>query len=266
MGPIEEFEQEKSARIDACRANTTLQALGKSFVIEAIRAQYAYNFTWMGRPIIQFPQDIVAMQEVIWSVKPDLIIETGVAHGGSLVFSASMLQLLNGDGIVLGIDVDVRSHNRALIESHPLAHRIRMIKGSSTDPRVLCEVRELAATRSRILVALDSNHAHAHVLEELRLYAPLVSLGSYLVVFDTIVEEMPDELSAERPWKRGNSPKTAVHEFLATHPEFEIDTGLEAKLFVSVAPDGYLRRVRQDRTGDRDKPSNRPNKTGSPDR
>jgi cephalosporin hydroxylase len=213
----------------------------------------------MGRPIIQYPQDMVAMQELIWSIKPDLIIETGIAHGGSLIFSASMMaQLDMCEAIeadfsfnpkesrrkVLGIDIDIRAHNREAIEAHPMASRIQMIQGSSIAPDIIEQVKQIAAGYSRILVCLDSNHTHEHVLAELEAYAPLTSVGSYCVVFDTIVEDLPAEMFPDRPWGPGDNPKTAVWEYLKTHAEFEIDKHIDSKLLISVAPDGYLKRVR----------------------
>jgi cephalosporin hydroxylase len=221
--------------------------------------KYSYQFNWTDRPIIQYPQDIVAMQELIWQVKPDLIIETGIAHGGSLIFSASMLAQLDiCDAIeadtsftpkesqrkVLGIDIDIRAHNRAAIEAHPMYSRIQMIEGSSIAPEIIEQVKTIASEYKRILVCLDSNHTHEHVLAELEAYAPLASVGSYCVVFDTIVEDMPADMFPDRPWGPGNNPKTAVWEYLKTHPEFEIDKDIQYKLLITVAPDGYLKRVR----------------------
>ena len=178
-----------------------------------------------------------------------MIIETGIAHGGSLIFFASMLELNAAcggpqDGAVLGIDIDIRSHNREAIEAHPLAKRISTIEGSSIAPDVVARVRAKAATKKRVLVSLDSNHTADHVRAELVAYAPLTSVGSYCVVFDTIVEDLPDDLFTDRPWRRGNSPKTAVRAFLEDHPEFEADHTIVDKLLISVAPDGYLKRVR----------------------
>jgi cephalosporin hydroxylase len=198
----------------------------------------------MGRPAIQFPQDLIGVQELVWRLRPDLIVETGIAHGGSLVYSASLLQLLGGDGIVVGVDVDIRAHNRVAIEQHPMAGRIRMIQGSSIDPAVVEQVREHARGRASVLVMLDSNHTHEHVLAELRAYAPLVTPDSYIVVFDTLIEDMPADLIQDRPWGPGNNPKTAVHAYLAEDDRFAIDRDMEAKLLITVAPDGWLRRVK----------------------
>ena len=232
--------------------------------------KYSYNFFWQGRPIIQYPQDIVALQELIWQVKPDLIIEAGIAHGGSLIFSASMLALLDmNDAIeagknldpkkskrkVVGIDIDIRAHNRVQIEAHPMSSRIQMIEGSSIAPDVITQVLDLAVNYSRIMIVLDSNHTHEHVLAELEAYAPLTSKDSYCVVFDTVVEDLPQGMNSDRPWDKGNNPKTAVWEYRRILLEegrtaidgdplnFEIDKSVENKLQITVAPDGYLKRI-----------------------
>lgn len=211
--------------------------------------KYTYNFSWMGRPIIQFPQDMIALQEIIWEVKPDLIIETGIAHGGSLIFSASMLTLLEAcgeieKGEVLGIDIDIRKHNKEAIEAHPMSSKITMFQGSSIDEEIIKKVHEFAKRGKTILVCLDSNHTHEHVLAELQAYANLVSVGSYCCVFDTIIEDMPKESFPNRPWDIGNNPKTAVWEFLKANDDFTLDKDIENKLLITVAPDGYLKRVK----------------------
>jgi len=246
---MNKFENEVVARIDANGGNASLKEKAHAFMLESLEAQYSYNFSWMGRPVIQYPQDMLAMQEIIWAVKPDLIIETGIAHGGSLIFSAAMLELNaacggNPEASVLGLDIDIRPHNKAAIEVHPMAKRISMIQGSSIDPEIVAQVKAKAKGKERILVCLDSNHTHDHVLAELEAYAPLTTVGSYCVVFDTIVEDVPAELIHDRPWAPGNNPKTAVREYLKTHSEFEIDKRYDNKLLVSVAPDGYIKRIR----------------------
>ena len=243
------FEEETQKRVDANGENQLLISAARAFTQASLGPRYSYNFTWLGRPIIQYPQDIVAMQELIWRIQPSLIIETGIAHGGSLIFSASMLELNAAcggprDAEVLGIDVEIRSHNRKAIEEHPLAKRISMIQGSSIAPEIIAKVQERASGQERVLVCLDSNHTHAHVLAELEAYAPLTTVGSYCAVFDTVVEDMPAELFPDRPWGPGNNPKTAVREYLKSHPEFEIDRSVEHKLLITVAPDGYLKRVK----------------------
>ncbi len=243
MSEAAKFAAEVAANIDGLKADHDVQALSRVWVREIARHKYAYNFTWLGRPAIQLPQDLMALQEIIWSVRPDLIVETGIAHGGSLIFHASMLELLGGDGLVVGVDVDIRAHNRAEIEKHPLAKRIRMIQGSSVDDATAAQVRALATGRKSVLVVLDSNHTHAHVLRELQLYSPLVTKGSYLAVFDTLIEDMPADLIESRPWGPGNNPKTAVWEFLKTNRRFVVDKDIEAKLLITVAPDGWLKCV-----------------------
>lgn len=237
----------------------SLDEITKQWFLATSRFEYSYHFTWLGRPIIQYPQDMIAMQEIIWQVKPDLIIETGIAHGGSLIMYASMLSLLDycdavekGEMLdpqkparrVLGIDIDIREHNRRAIESHPMFSRIDMIEGSSIDPKVVKQVHEYAGDYKNILVTLDSMHTHDHVLAELEAYAPLVTKNSYCVVFDTIIEDMPDDMFPDRPWGKGNNPKTAVWEFLKTNDRFEIDKEMENKLLITVAPDGYLKCVK----------------------
>lgn len=249
------------------QCSSEILEIGKDFALADLSAKwfrsvsqfkYSYHFEWLGRPIIQYPQDIVAMQELIWQIKPDLIIETGIAHGGSLIFSASMLALLdmcdaiesgtifnpnNSKRMVLGLDIDIRAHNYDAILAHPMSSRIQMIQGSSIDPQVVMQVKEFALGYKKILVCLDSNHTHDHVLAELNAYAPLVTLGSYCVVFDTIVEDMPGDMFPDRPWGPGNNPKTAVWEYLKDHPEFDIDKSIQNKLLITVAPDGYLKRI-----------------------
>lgn len=253
-----DFSREVAERVAAAPGNKELQDATRGFLLSTIKAGYSYNFAWQGRPIIQYPQDMVALQELIWILKPDLIIETGIAHGGSLIFSASMLAMLDvNDAIergekldpaiskrkVLGIDIDIREHNRVAIEAHPMASRIQMIQGSSIAPDIVAQVKAIAEGYSKVLVCLDSNHTHDHVLSELEVYAPLTSVGSYCVVFDTVIEDIPKEMSFDRPWGPGNNPKTAVWKYLETHKEFEIDKSIPYKLLMTVAPDGYLKRI-----------------------
>lgn len=248
---------EVGERLQKNRQDKTLRAASREFMVASTKPKYSYNFSVLGRPIIQYPQDMVAVQELIWKIKPDLVIETGIAHGGSLILSASMLALLDyceavETGVpldpkmprrrVLGIDIDIRAHNRAAIEAHPMAHRIDMLQGSSIAPEIVTEVHARAAKHQRVLVFLDSNHTHDHVLAELEAYAPLVSPGSYCVVFDTVIEDLPAGMYPDRPWDVGNSPKTAVREFLSRNQDFEVDEDMEAKLLITVAPGGYLRR------------------------
>jgi cephalosporin hydroxylase len=244
MDEIEKFSREVGNNIRRMSEDQAVRGLSNVWMRETAPYKYSYNFSWLGRPIIQFPQDMMAMQEIIWQVKPRLIIETGIAHGGSLIFYASMLELLGGDGMALGIDIDIRTHNRIEIEKHPMFRRIKMIEGSSIDHDIVQRVHETAAGKAPALVVLDSNHTHDHVLEELKAYSPLVTRGSYLVVFDTLVEDLPEGFFQDRPWGRGNNPKTAVREFLKTNDRFEVDKDIDSKLLITVAPDGYLKCIK----------------------
>lgn len=244
MNPIKAFIEEKRAHIKKMSRDQRLKDDTNRWICNTAKHKYTYNFTWLGRPVIQFPQDIIAMQELIWSLKPDLIIETGIAHGGSLIFSASMLELMGGDGIVVGIDIDIRQHNKIEIEKHPMSKRIIMLEGSSVDEMIFKKVKDIAKKRKKIMVFLDSHHTHEHVLRELKLYSTFVSVGSYIVVFDTVIEDMPKHFFRDRPWGVGNNPKTAVKEFLKTSRNFIIDKTIPDKLLITVAPDGYLRRMR----------------------
>lgn len=229
--------------IEAMQADEDLKILRRQIYAAIAKYRYTYNFTWFALPIIQLPEDIMTMQEIILQVKPDLIIETGVAHGGSLVFSASMLELL-GHGEVVGVELELRPHNRAAIESHPLSKRIKLIEGSSISDKVLAQLSAIASGKRRVMVFLDSNHTHEHVLRELEMYSPLVTKDSYLVVFDTGIEDMPEDAFPDRPWGKGNNPKTAVWQFLKSNDRFEIDRALESRLLYTVAPDGYLKCIK----------------------
>jgi cephalosporin hydroxylase len=259
MDKHEQFRQEVAQNIKEQGKRRALKEKSYDWIKETAPTNYTYNFSWLGRPIIQLPQDMVAMQEIIWSVKPDLIIETGIAHGGSLILSASMLAMLDyceaaekGKALnptkshrkVLGVDIDIRQHNKEAIESHPMSHHIEMIQGSSIASDTLAQVEKFAKNYNNILVCLDSNHTHEHVLEELKLYAPLVSLNSYCVVFDTVVDDMPAEMFPDRPWGPGDNPKTAVHEYLKSPSDFVIDNSVHDKLLITVAPDGFLKRIK----------------------
>lgn len=243
------FKKETGQRIRANGRNLALKKAAQAFMVGSTKPKYSYNFTWMGRPIIQYPQDMVAVQELIWDVKPDLIIETGIAHGGSLIFSASMQALLESCGLlkrgrVVGVDIDIRKHNRDAILAHPMAGRIRMIQGSSIAGEIVAQVRKLAKGYKKVMVFLDSNHTHAHVLAELKAYAPLVSTGSYCVVFDTLIEDMPPGTYPDRPWGRKDNPRTAVREYLKSDRRFVIDQEIHDKLLITVARDGYLKRTK----------------------
>lgn len=257
MTPEQQFDRERQERLDSYAQDKSFQQLSRQWLQESMARKYVYNFDWLGRPIIQYPQDMVGIQQLVWQLRPDLIIETGIAHGGSLILSASLLALLDMcDAVeagttldprqsarkVIGIDIDIRVHNRAAIEAHPLSSRIQMFQGSSIDQGLVEQVRAQAQGYKTVLVMLDSMHTQDHVVGELNAYAPLVSPGSYCVVFDTFVDDMPPGFFADRPWDVGNNPKTAVHQWLAGHSEFEIDHAMEQRLQVTVAPNGFLRR------------------------
>jgi len=255
----EMFSAQCRQNAEAMAADPIMRKLSIDLAVHSAKYNYTYGFSWLGLPIIQFPADVVGLQKIIWDSKPDVIIETGIARGGSLILSASMLALLDYcDAVekgqmldpskprrkVLGIDIDIRAHNRDAIKSHPLSCRIDMIQGSSIAPDIIARVQAQAVGKKSVLVVLDSSHTHDHVLAELQAYAPLTTIGSYCVVSDTVIEDVPTDMFVNRPWGKGNNPKTAVWEFLKTHPEFEIDKDIENKLLITAAPDGYLKRVR----------------------
>lgn len=254
-----EFEQDVKNRLADAADNAALRMTTATFMETSIAAKYSYNFFWMGRPIIQYPQDICAMQELVWAVRPDVIVETGIAHGGSLILSASLLAMLDlcdataAEAVldpakpkrrVIGVDIDIRPHNRQAIEAHPMAKRITMIQGSSVDPAIVAQVKAAVGNAGTVLVCLDSNHTHDHVLAELEAYAPMVTVGSYCVVFDTVIENLPSDMYVDRPWDVGDNAMTGMREWLRRNPGFEIDTEMDAKLQITVAPNGYLKRVR----------------------
>lgn len=256
--PVTEFECERESRISDYAGQEEWKTISRDWMKTAFDEKYMYNFAWGGRPIIQLPTDMVVFQEIVWATKPDLIIETGIAHGGSLIMSASLLAMLDyceaveTGGVVnpkyakrrvLGIDIDIRPHNREAIEAHPMRSKIDMFEGSSIDDAMIQRVAEYAGNYERVLVCLDSNHTHDHVLAELNAYAGLATKESYCLVFDTVIEDLPEGTFPDRPWAPGNNAKTAVHEFLKSRPEFSIDQSVNNKLLISAAPDGWLKRV-----------------------
>lgn len=260
MSDENEFKQQCRNEIAEQRGSESLQSLTRQWMDESVKTNYSYHFEWLGRPVIQYPQDIVGIQQLLWTVQPDLIIETGIARGGSLIFYASILELIAQCGgslnaKVLGIDIDIRDHNKKEILAHPMAKRIEMIQGSSIDSTIAEQAKHRAKSAEKILICLDSNHTHDHVLEELRLYAPLVSLDSYVIVFDTIIEDLPGNLIGDRPWTKGNNPKTAVFEYLREiekndirsedghRLKFEINGHFESQLQITAAPSGFLKRT-----------------------
>ena len=257
MNTHQNFLNDRSRNISAIRDSKVLSDLSNQWIREVSTFKYIFNFDWLGRPIIQMGSDMVAVQEAIWLTRPDLIIETGIAHGGSLVYHASLLALLdfcdashNGDLVdprrprrqVLGIDIDIRPHNRVAIESHPLSGYVSMLEGSSVQDNLVRRVQEFCKGFQRVMVVLDSNHTEEHVLAELKAYSPLVSPGCYCIVFDTAIENMPEDFYKDRPWGKGDNPMTAVRKFLDAHPDFSIDNDLDGKILIGNAPKGFLRR------------------------
>jgi cephalosporin hydroxylase len=257
MDPTQLFFEERKKNIAAIRESNQLFDISKKWICEVSPFKYIFNFDWLGRPIIQIGADMVAVQEAVWRAKPDLIIETGIAHGGSLIYHASLLALLdvcealqNGESFdpanpkrkVVGIDIDIRPHNRSAIESHPLAAYISMIQGSSIESGVVSRVEEFAKRYQRRMVVLDSNHTESHVFAELEAYTPLVSPDSYCIVFDTAIEHMPEGFYSDRPWKKGDNPLTAVRRYLSKNPDFSVDGELDGKILIGNAPGGFLRR------------------------
>jgi cephalosporin hydroxylase len=244
MNDSEQFSLECIANAAAMAEDASLRTKSIDWIQSTSKYKYTYNFTWLGLPVIQFPQDLMALQQIIWAVQPRVVIETGVARGGSLLFYASLLEMIGIDGEVIGIDIDLRQHNRDAITAHPLSRRIRLLDGSSIEDSVVARVKSIVDNRSPVVVVLDSSHTHSHVLAELLAYSPLVCSGSYLIVLDTIVEDMDASLFSDRPWGKSNNPKTAVREFMSLTDRFVIDKDIENKLLISVAPSGYLRCVR----------------------
>ena len=240
IGGDEEFEQRNKKFINSMNKNKSLLKKSKDWIDNVFDYEYVYHFRWLGRPIIQFPQDMVAVQELIWKIKPDFIIESGIARGGSLIFYASILELLN-HGKIIGIDIDIRKHNRIEIENHTLFKRIKLIEGSSIDDSVIHKIKKIIKDKKKIMILLDSHHTEQHVLEELEKYSPFVRSGSYIVVFDTIIEDMKKHHSKNRPWNHGNNPKTAVSKFLKKNKRFKIDKEIQKKLLITSCPDGYLK-------------------------
>lgn len=245
MNPIEQFRQERAKAQEEMAKDNVLKQKSVDWMLHADKYKYTYNFNWLGRPIIKYPQDIVIMQELIWRVKPDLIIETGIAHGGSIIFSSSMMELLGNGGKVIAVDIDIRKHNRDEIEKHPMMKNITMLEGSSIDEKIVKQITDYAKGFNNVMVVLDSNHSHDHVFRELELYSPLVSVGSYILLPDTFVEFFPKGYVTDRPWDVGNNPYTAMEAFMKTTSAFVKDEGITDKLLITEAlGGGYLRKVK----------------------
>jgi len=243
MDDTKKFFLDSKKNIKLMNEDDSLKKLSWKWFVETFKHRYPYNFTWLGLPIIQYPHDLHILQEIIWDVKPQIIIETGIARGGSLLFYASILMLLQNKGKVIGVDLDLREHNRKKILSHPMSKNIILLNGSSTDSSVIKKIKKHLTSAKRCLVALDSNHTHDHVLEELRTYSRFVSKNSFIIVFDTHCEFLPKKLIPDRPWGKGNSGFTAVKQFLKENKNFSLE-GIEKKTLISCAPYGFLKRIK----------------------
>ena len=245
LDPLAQFYSERAANINAMGHDEELRIKSLNWMLHADNYKYTYNFTWLGQPIIKFPNDIIVQQEIMWKLKPDLVIETGIAHGGSIIFTSSMMEIMGIDGEVVGIDIDIRQHNRILIEEHPMAKRIIMYEGSSTSEEIVESVRKHAIGKKCVMVVLDSLHSHQHVYNELKAYAPLVTVGSYCILPDTFIEFFPKGYySQNRPWDVGDNPYTAMKQYLEETDMFEVDHNLTNKAMITETIDGYLRRIR----------------------
>jgi cephalosporin hydroxylase len=243
--PILQFKAERDADIQAMGSDEVLRQKSLDWMLHADKYKYTYNFSWMGRPIIKFPADMVIQQELMWRLKPDLVIETGIAHGGSIIFTSSMMELMGIEGEVVGLDIDIRPHNRELIESHPMMKRITMYEGSSIDPAIVEKVRQHTKGKKCVMVILDSLHSHKHVYEELKAYAEMVTVGSYCILPDTFIEFFPKGYySHNRPWDVGDNPYTGMKQYLAETDKFETDHSLTHKAMITETIEGYLRRVK----------------------
>ena len=242
MEPIEQYIHDRDEQV---RKNLTDRDLGidvHRLTESLVKTNYVKNFTWMGIPILQYPTDLMVMQELIGKIRPTSIIEIGIAFGGMTKFYSDMLRLVDTGGMVIGIDVDIREHAWEVLNR---LQRAIAIKGSSTNSEVVDEVKELIDDKSTVLISLDSNHTHEHVLQELKLYSPLVSVGSYIVVFDTAIQFYGHlDKNRERPWSRGNNPYTAVQEFMKDNEEFVVDREIERRALITSAPGGFLRRLK----------------------
>ena len=241
---ISEFFSQRNKDIEDMASDSHLRDLSLQWMVESDRYKYTYNFTWMGRPVIKYPSDMIVQQELMWNLRPDLIIETGVAHGGSIIYSASMMKMMGITGSVIGIDIDIRDHNRKEIENHPMYDAIHLYEGDSTDTEIVQKVQKHVDKANTVLVILDSLHTHEHVLKELTLYSKFVSKHSYIILRDTFIEFFPKGYySRNRPWDVGNNPYTAMHEFLKNNSSFMIDKMLSSKAVITETIDGYLKRV-----------------------
>tara|TARA_Y100000589_G_scaffold200807_1_gene189411 strand:- start:3693 stop:4457 length:765 start_codon:yes stop_codon:yes gene_type:complete len=241
---VEKFFQERELDIKKMGEDYKLKEKSLEWMLLADKYKYTYNFTWMGRPIIKYPNDMVIQQEIMWKVKPDLIIETGIAHGGSIIFSSSMMKMMDIEGEVVGIDIDIREHNKNQIINHKAYDRISMYEGDSTNPNIIKKVEKHIKPYSKVMVILDSNHSHKHVLKELEIYSRYVTKGSFCILPDTFIEFFPKGYySKDRPWDVGNNPYTAMKEFMKNNNKFKVSKFYSDKANITETIDGYLERI-----------------------
>ena len=241
---LKNFKKRVNKNVKLMPQDSDLKKKSIDWMLHADKYKYTYNFRWTGIPIIKFPNDILALQEIIWKVKPDIIIETGIAHGGSIIFSATMLELIGKDGLVIGVDIDIRKHNRLEIEKSKFYKRVKMFEGSSVSKKIIKQIKSFIRPKSKVMVFLDSNHTYQHVKKEIEIYSKLVTKNSYLVVEDTFTEFFPKNYFSNRPWDVGNNPLIAINEFLKKNKNFKIDKNLNEKLSITETFDGYLKKIK----------------------
>ncbi len=237
-----QFNEEKKENIKKAYDNPELHKSALDFITKSDQHNYAYNWTWLDMPIIQMPEDIMLVQEIIWETKPDIIIETGIAWGGSVVLYASILELI-GKGQVLAIDKVLPQHNIDAIMKYNFSSRIKLFEGSSIDESIVNAIRDIIKPTDKVMVLLDSNHTHAHVYEELKIWESFVTSGQYLVISDTIVEEIPEQTHRSRSWGHGDNPMTALNQFLSENNKFTRENDYNHKAICSFTRNGYLKRI-----------------------
>lgn len=238
----DDFDNERIRLLDSLGENDSLKSQGLDFVNSSNHKKYAYVWNWLGLPVIQMPEDLIKVQEIIFETKPDFVIETGVAWGGSLLFYSSILNSI-GHGDVIGIDITIPEHNRANIMRSIGSERINLIEGSSVSEDIVNKIESIVPKGSKVLLILDSHHTHEHVLAELELWSPLVTSGNYIVVCDTIVEYIEAPADRVRDWGKGNNPATAVNQFLSKNSRFSLDNEYNLKSFTSFHPGGFLQAI-----------------------
>ena len=244
--PVPDADHFRSERADwraSLGADDTLRQQGIDLQLAADDHHYTYSWEWLGVPIIRLPDDIVVLQELIWAYRPQRIVETGVARGGSMLLDSSLMTLSGIEPAVLGIDISIFAHTHEALAEHPMSRGVTLLETSSVSDEAVSAARDFLGNAERALLVLDSNHTHEHVLAELRVLAPLLPVGSFILVADTIVEELPQGHYVNRPWDRGNSPLTAANQFLGENPGFVRDTEWSRRALLTEFRDGILRRT-----------------------